>query len=112
MTTSTLETLPLHVKQAASFRARLLGLLAMPRLQPGEALALHPCSSVHTCFMRYPIDVVYVDRAGHVMKVVPTLAPWRFSACLGAHTTLELAAGEAKRLGLRPGEPLPPHTHP
>ena len=102
--------LPLHsavpalqVKRADSFRARLFGLLALPRLQPGEALALKPCSSVHTFFMSYPIDVVYVDRDGCVLKVVPALAPWRLSGCWGARTTLELAAGEAERLQLRPG---------
>jgi uncharacterized protein len=98
----------LRVKRADSFRARLLGLLALPRLQPGEALALTPCSSVHTCFMRYPIDVVYLDRDSRVIKVVPALAPWRFSACLGARMALELVAGEAQRLQLRPGSHVDP----
>ncbi|MEO6276373.1 DUF192 domain-containing protein [Roseateles sp.] len=92
----------------AGFRARLLGLLALPRLKPGEALAIKPCSSVHTCFMRYPIDVVYVDRDSRVIKVVPALAPWRLSACIGARMTLELAAGEAERLQLRPGSRIDP----
>lgn len=93
----------LRVIHADSFRTRLLGLLALPPLQPGEALALKPCSSVHTCFMRYAIDVVYLDRDHRVIKVVPALAPWRVSACPGARMTLELATGEAERLQLRPG---------
>jgi uncharacterized membrane protein (UPF0127 family) len=93
----------LRVLRADSFRSRLLGLLALPRLQPGEALVLKPCASVHTFFMGYAIDVVYLDRDDRVIKVVPALAPWRASACLGARATLELAAGEAERLQLRPG---------
>jgi len=96
-------TSALRVLRADSFRARLLGLLALPPLQPGEALVLKPCASVHTCFMRYAIDVVYLDRDDCVLKVVPALAPWRVSACLGARATLELAAGEARRLALQPG---------
>lgn len=99
----------LRIMHAASFRARLLGLLALPRLQPGEALELKPCASVHTCFMRYAIDVLYVDRDGVVLKVVPALKPWRFSACWGARSTLELAAGEAERLRLRPGSRINPN---
>jgi len=93
----------LTVMRADSFKARLLGLLALPRLGPGQALALMPCASVHTLFMRYPIDVVYLDAGHRVIKIVPALAPWRFSACLPARATLELAAGEASRLRLRPG---------
>lgn len=99
--TPTPDTLLVH--EATSFRTRLLGLLALPRLQPGEALALQPCGSVHTCFMRYAIDVVYLDADDTVIKVVLALAPWRFSACRGARTTLELAAGEATRLQIHPG---------
>lgn len=99
----------LRVLHADSFRARLLGLLALPRLQPGEVLVLKPCASVHTCFMRYAIDVVYVDRDDRVIKVVPALAPWRVSACPGARATLELAAGEAQRLALRPGSHIDIH---
>lgn len=93
----------LFVHEAKRFRARLLGLLALPRLRPGEALALQPCGSVHTCFMRYAIDVVYLDADDIVIKVVPALAPWRVSACWGARTTLEMAAGEAARLQVRAG---------
>jgi len=93
----------LRVLYAQSFLARLLGLLALPPLRPGEALVLKPCASVHTFFMRYAIDVVYLGRDKRVIKVVPALAPWRVSACPGAHATLEFAAGEARRLALQPG---------
>lgn len=94
----------LRVRHAATFWQRLGGLLALPRLTSGEALHLAPCGSVHTCFMRYAIDVVYLDAQGRVLKIVPGLRPWRFSACLGARSCLELLAGEAERLGLRPDD--------
>jgi uncharacterized protein len=93
----------LRIRAATRPHTRLLGLLALPPLGPAEALALHPCASVHTCFMGYAIDVVYLDRDDRVLKVVSDMRPWRFSACRGARTTLELAAGEAERLRLRTG---------
>ncbi|HET9644229.1 MAG TPA: DUF192 domain-containing protein [Burkholderiaceae bacterium] len=87
----------LTVYRATSFLARLRGLLARPPLQAGEAMYLAPCVSVHTCFMRYAIDVVFLDRAGRVLKVVEDLQPWRFAACSGAHATMELRAGQWRR---------------
>ena len=94
----------LKVRRATSFWQRLGGLLVLPRLAPGEALHLKPCSSVHTCFMGYAIDVVYLDAQGEVLKIVSDLKPWRFSACLGAHSCLEMLSGEAARLQLRPAD--------
>jgi len=96
----------LRVHRAERFRERLLGLLARPRLGPGEALALAPCAAVHTCFMRYAIDLLYLDAQDRVIKRVDALPPWRASACPGARCTLELAAGEAGRLGLKPGSQI------
>jgi uncharacterized membrane protein (UPF0127 family) len=80
--------------------------LFAPPLQPGQALLLVPCASVHTAFMRYAIDVVFLDRSGAIRKIVPRLKPWRWAACPGAHQTLELAAGEAERLELAAGASL------
>ncbi len=65
-----------------------------------------PCASVHTAFMRTPIDVVFLDRAGIIRKIVPRLKPWRWAVCPGAHQTLELAAGEGARFGLQAGQSL------
>ena len=93
----------LALHRADSFLARLGGLLARPPLGDDEALVLAPCSSVHTLFMRYPIDVVFVDRAGRVLKVAADVAPWRAAWCFGAHAVLELRAGQARRHGLQPG---------
>lgn len=82
---------------------RARGLLARPSPTPGEALLLAPCSGVHTCAMSYPIDVLFLERGGRVLKVVADLVPWRFASCAGAHTVVEMAAGEAKRLGIATG---------
>ena len=96
-----------QVIPAKRFWQRLGGLLVRAPLAAGQALHLEPCNSVHTCFMRYAIDVVFLDAQGRVMKIVPHLAPWRLSACRGAHSCLELRAGEAERLGLRAHDRLP-----
>ncbi|MGE3856484.1 MAG: DUF192 domain-containing protein [Dehalococcoidia bacterium] len=84
---------------------RLRGLLARPPLRPGEALLIRPCNGVHTCGMRYPIDVVFLDREGRVLRVVPALRPWRFVPFVRrAHVAIELRAGAAAACGLRPGD--------
>ncbi len=63
-------------------------------------------SSVHTFFMRFPIDVVFLDRELEVLDVSPVVAPWRTAKRKGARWTLELAAGEAERLRIEPGVQL------
>lgn len=98
----------LVVRRAVRLADRLRGLIDSPAPAPGHALLISPCASVHTAFMRYPIDVVFLDRHGHIRKVVAALAPWRTAACLAARHTLELAAGEASRLGLAPGGRIAP----
>jgi len=97
----------LTVRRAERWRDRLRGLLFSPPPAPGQALLITPCAAVHTAFMRYPIDVVFLDRRGSVRKVARALPPWRIAICVGARHTLELAAGEARRLGLTPGRTLP-----
>ena len=86
--------------------ARMRGLLGRRELPPGEGVLLRPAASVHTWFMRFPIDVVFLDRELRVLKVVPQLAPWRVASGRGARAVLELAAGECERRGIRPGDRL------
>jgi len=88
---------------ADSVWARGRGLLGRSGLAPRQGLLIRPCSSVHTWFMRFAIDVVYLDRDWRVTKVVPNLKPWRFSWGRGAHMALELPSGEAGRQGIAPG---------
>ncbi len=99
---------PLVVHRAERSFDRLRGLLGSPPPAPGHALLITPCASVHSAFMRYPIDVVFVDRHGCILKVVEALPPWRAAACWRARHTLELAAGEARRVGLVPDAVLSP----
>ena len=96
----------LTVRRASHFVARLAGLLFSPPLQPGHGLLIVPCAAVHTAFMRFSIDVVFLDGAGRIQKIVPHLKPWRAAACPGCWQTLELAAGEAERLELAIGQSL------
>jgi uncharacterized protein len=86
--------------------ARMRGLLGRSGLSSGEGLLLRPAGSVHTAFMRFTIDVVFLDRDSRVLKVAAELAPWRTAGCRGARAVLELSAGEANRQGLRPGVSL------
>lgn len=97
----------LQVVLAQSFWARMVGLLGQRGLAPDHALLIAPCNNVHTWCMRFAIDVVFLDRDGVVLAVVPELAPWRMAASWRAHACLELAAGGARRMGLVPGRHLP-----
>src|SRR4051794_5464496 len=91
---------------AATVLARTKGLLGRSGLPGGEGLLLRPGSSIHTFFMRFPIDVVFLDRDLAVRKVVPDVGPWRVSFGLGSRAVLELPAGECARRGLAPGDRL------
>jgi uncharacterized membrane protein (UPF0127 family) len=86
--------------------ARMRGLLGRNELPSGEGLLLRPAGSIHTAFMRFAIDAVFLDAADRVVKVASALGPWRTAACRGARAVLELPAGEANRRGLRPGVSL------
>ena len=85
---------------------RLKGLLGRDGLEPGEGLLLRPAASVHTWFMRFPIDVVFLDRELVVLGIADDLHPWRAAGKRGAKAALELPAGEAARRGLAVGDQL------
>ena len=85
---------------------RMRGLLGRDGLEPGEGLLIRPTNSVHMFFMRFAIDVVFLDRELVVKKIVEALAPWRMAGCRGAKAALELPAGEAGRRGITVGERL------
>lgn len=104
-TARALKTHPVTVRRAATFWSRLLGLMLLPHLPPAQGLLLTPCRSVHTCFMRFALDVVFLDADLRVVAVVERLPPWRFTQRQPrARHALELAAGEAERLSLRCGD--------
>ena len=97
---STGALLATNVVPAFDRRSRNQGLLQHTQLKPGDAMILAPCFSVHTWFMRFPIDVLFVARTGSVLKVRSNVAPWRIAACLGAFAVLELPAGGGARVGV------------
>ncbi|MGI9019117.1 MAG: DUF192 domain-containing protein [Solirubrobacterales bacterium] len=84
--------------------SRFRGLQLRAGLEPGQGLLLRPCGSVHTFFMRFAIDVVFLDAGWRILGVRERLGPWRTAAARGAREVLELPAGEAGRLGLERGD--------
>jgi uncharacterized membrane protein (UPF0127 family) len=82
------------------------GALGKTPLAPGEGVLIRPTWSIHTWFMSFPIDVVFLDRQMNVVDVVPGLAPFRAAWRRKARDVLELGAGECERLGIRPGDRL------
>jgi uncharacterized membrane protein (UPF0127 family) len=86
--------------------SRLRGLLGRSELRPGEGLLLRPASAIHTCFMRFAIDAVFLDRDWRVVAISDDVRPWRAASRRGAKAVLELPAGESARLRLAPGDQL------
>jgi uncharacterized membrane protein (UPF0127 family) len=86
--------------------ARMRGLLGRRALPSGEGILLRPASSVHTAFMRFSIDAVFLDRGGRVLKIASELRPWKTAGRRKARAVLELPAGEAERRGIEIGERL------
>jgi hypothetical protein len=92
---------------ATTFWTRMVGLLGRRALRSGEGLIIEPCKSVHTAFMRFPIDVVFVDRFWRVTKVVPDLKPFRLSGSFRrSHAVIELRSGMIEATDTRPGDQL------
>ena len=97
----------LEVLIADSFLTRFAGLMFRKQLSSATALFLAPCNSVHMCFMRFAIDVIYLDKDCRIVKVVKNLNPWiGLSICSKAWAVLEMAVGEADRCGLQVGQSL------
>jgi uncharacterized protein len=99
-------TLAERAEIAASGARRNKGLLGRDGLQAGEGLWITPCEAVHTFFMRFSIDLVYLDRDKRVKKVRSHVTPWKMSACLSAHSVVELASGTVGVTQTRPGDRL------
>ena len=95
-----------HCVVAATPLARMKGLLGRAGLGRGEGLLLRPASSIHTAFMRFPIDAVFLNKELVVVGITAGLPPWRAAGCRGARAVLELPEGESERRGLQPGDRL------
>jgi uncharacterized protein len=113
MNDRTRSVVALDVDLATSRAERRRGLLGRDSLGASEGLLLTPCIAVHTAFMRFSIDVIFIDRNGRAVRVVPEVRPWRMTASLRAHAVIELAAGTAAATDIQVGDllylaPAPP----
>jgi uncharacterized membrane protein (UPF0127 family) len=95
-----------HLITAFDSRSRRQGLLGRDELPHFTALVIGPCNAVHTCFMRFAIDVIFTDRSGFVLRVAHDVKPWRIQIRPHAFVTVELPAGAARRADLRAGDRL------
>ena len=86
--------------------ARMRGLLGRRGLEPGRGMLITPCPSVMTFFMRFTIDVVFLDRDQRIVGISHELRPWRVGGARRAFSSLELPAGSAASLGLLEGDVL------
>jgi uncharacterized protein len=95
-----------HVEVAVTRRARRKGLLGRDGLGSSSALILAPCAAIHTMFMRFDIDAVFVDDDGRAVKVVRKLVPWRIAADPTAHAVVEMPAGSLDEMDVAIGDRL------
>jgi len=89
---------------ADTFFRRFLGLMGRRSLSENRALLIVPCADVHTAFMRFPIDVVFIDKDGCITKIVRNLVPWRVAVERKAYACIELKSGAAHRHQLKTGQ--------
>jgi uncharacterized membrane protein (UPF0127 family) len=106
MNDRTRSAVALEVDVAVTRATRRRGLLGRESLSATEGLLLSPCKAVHTVGMRFPIDVIFIDRDGRVVRIVPALAPWRIALSARAKAVIELAAGQAAASDIRVGDML------
>ena len=87
-------------------RTRKKGLLAHDSLPQSTAMVIAPSNAVHTFFMKFPIDIVFVSKGGRVLKIRSSVPAWRMTASLRAFAVLELAAGSLDGSDTRVGDQL------
>jgi uncharacterized membrane protein (UPF0127 family) len=95
-----------RMQVADSSPKRNKGLLGRSHLAPGEGLWILPCEAVHTFGMKFPLDLVYLDGKNRIRKLCRGVPPWRLSACLSAHSVLELPPGAIRDTETRLGDIL------
>ena len=91
---------------ADSFWSRAIGLMGRSELDTGHGLWIYPCGSIHTLFMRFALDVIFLDAEHRVVKVAPNLTPWRMAwGGRRAHSVIEARSGTLATLP-QPGDCL------
>ena len=100
------EVVAAEVEVADTRETRRRGLLGRQSMNPSSALILLPCFSIHTAFMKFPIDAVFVNREGVVVKVARNMGPWRMAASIRARAVVEFAGGSLGPRDMREGDRL------
>ncbi|MGC4081827.1 MAG: DUF192 domain-containing protein [Vicinamibacterales bacterium] len=85
-------------------RSRREGLLTRTMMPAGTAMVIAPTNAIHTCFMKFPIDVAFVRRDGRIVKIREGLSAWRMTGAWNGYAAIEMAAGSFARTGTRVGD--------
>ena len=91
---------------AKSFWLRLSGLMFKKTIDEKEALIFHNAPAIHSCFMNFAIDIVFLDKNNKVIKICPALRPWKMVSCYRSALTIELPAHRASKRSLSLGDTL------
>ncbi len=96
-----------HIEHATSMFARMKGLLGRDQLEKGHGIWLNPGNSIHSCFMKFPIDVIFLNKQMQVKRVCFVFQPWRLSPIVwGAKSVIELPAHTLNELNIEQGDQL------
>lgn len=93
-----------RLEVADTFFKRFWGLMLKPCPKDGEGIIFYNCNAIHMFFMRYPIDVLFLDINGSILKIVDNLKPWKISSCTKSATVIELAPGFCTKIGIKLGD--------
>ncbi len=103
--------MPLHVNISHSYWQRLKGWMFKKTISDSDALWIEPCNSIHTFFMHFTIDVVFISKQGQVLRCCEHLAPWSGRVSLSALSVLELNAGTIEKLNIKVGDRIAIQKH-
>jgi uncharacterized protein len=96
-----------EVRMADNYFKRLQGLMGKPGLPAQAGLWIVPCNDIHSCFMRFEFDAIFVDKQNTVLYLVERMKPWRISKMVkGGHAVLELPAGTIEATGTQVGDKI------
>ena len=100
-------TLATRARLASSHSSRFFGLMGRKGVEDGGGLLLTKSASIHSFFMRFRFDAIFIDRENRVVKIVPAMRQWWIAfGGRGAKDVIELAAGVAEQTGTQPGDAL------
>ena len=96
-----------RIREARGFWSRGRGLMFVSGLESGEGLVIDPCTSIHTLWMRFPLDVLYMDREGTIIRADERMRPWRIGPVFtGSRWVIELPPGTISATGTMAGDTI------